>query len=394
MKHIEENYQHNETVLRMAAEFACTHFGSITPLLDLHCQEFPVNHGIAIQIFVAAAFFLIIVVGILGNAVVMWIIVAHKLMRRRFNYFLFNMAFADCLTVILNVGTTWTFNFYYDWWFGNFCAINLLMSVALTCVSVFTMIIVSWDRCHAIVFPFSSKPLLNRHSKWLIGGIWFAALVIASPNAIYATVEKHFFFSPKLQVLQTHWICKSDFKCKTIYETFILLVQYVIPLFILSITYGSIAWIIQRENEEYKRKGKQPAQFEAKKKVIKMLGLVVTVFMICWLPYQLYHALFDNLFDKFNEFKVSYYTYLIAYWLAMSAAAYNPFIYCLSNNRFRVGFKYAFRWLPFVHCSNEEYEASELFPEKPAARLSIQSRDTATRRGYLNKSLHTSSLDS
>lgn len=68
-------------------------------------------------------------------------------------------------------------------------------------------------------------------------------------------------------------------------------------------------------------------------KVIKMLGLVVAVFMICWFPYQLYHAVFDELFERFNEFKAAYYTYLISYWLAMSAAAYNPFIYCLSNNR-------------------------------------------------------------
>ena len=37
-------------------------------------------------------------------------------MHNAFNYFLFNMALADLLIAVLNVGTCWTFNLYYDWW--------------------------------------------------------------------------------------------------------------------------------------------------------------------------------------------------------------------------------------------------------------------------------------
>lgn len=33
-------------------------------------------------------------------------------------------------------------------------------------------------------------------------------------------------------------------------------------------------------------------------------------------------------------------------------------------SRFRIGFRYAFRWLPCVNCPVEEYELSELFPER------------------------------
>lgn len=69
-------------------------------------------------------------------------------MRKGFHYFLFNMAFADFLIASVNVGTSWTFNFYYNWWYGDFCAVNFFFGVAPTCVSVFTMVALSLDRYH------------------------------------------------------------------------------------------------------------------------------------------------------------------------------------------------------------------------------------------------------
>uniref|UniRef100_A0A0N5B0T8 G_PROTEIN_RECEP_F1_2 domain-containing protein n=1 Tax=Syphacia muris TaxID=451379 RepID=A0A0N5B0T8_9BILA len=378
MRNADTVYIQNQSVLLKAAKYACGHFDSVTPFLDLHCYEFPNKHTLSTQIIALTAFSLIIIVGILGNGVVMWIIAAHKVMRKSFNYFIFNMAFADCMTVILNVGTTLTFNFYYDWWFGQFCTVNLFITVALTCVSVFTMITVSWDRCYAVVFPLNTKALLNKHYRLLICLIWFLASLAALPNATYATVQKHYFYSSNTDSLNKKWICKSDFKSKDLYEAFILLIQYIIPLIILTLTYGSIAWVIQHENYENGQTEIQTLRFKSKKKVIKMLALVVAVFMICWLPYQLCRAVFDELLQRSSEFKLVYYTYLISYWLAMSAAAYNPFIYCLSSNRFRIGFKYAFRWLPFVKCTDEEYAFSELFPERLSQTFNISSHVSTT----------------
>lgn len=61
-----------------------------------------------------------------------------------------------------------------------------------------------------------------------------------------------------------------------------------------------------------------------------MLGLVVLIFMLAWLPYQLHHLLLERLI---TNFKVASYSYMLFYWLAMSACAYNPFIYCYFNVR-------------------------------------------------------------
>lgn len=39
-----------------------------------------------------------------------------QVMHHAFNIFLFNMALADLLIALFNVGTSWTYNVYYDWW--------------------------------------------------------------------------------------------------------------------------------------------------------------------------------------------------------------------------------------------------------------------------------------
>ncbi|VDK55395.1 unnamed protein product [Anisakis simplex] len=365
---IERQYQ-NETVLSMIAEYVCSNVNSASPMPDLHCQQFPVEHSIPTQVVVASAFSILILTAVIGNCVVMWIIAMHKVisvtlkvMHRRFNYFLLNMAFADFLIALLNVGTTWTFNFYYDWWFGKFCAVNLFFGVAPTCVSVFTMVAVSWDRCRALVNPLRKRSSSNRRTVWIIVTIWLSATCVALPNALHSRIEKHFFFSAKHRSLTVQWLCISDFSYKVVYDNVLLIIQYILPLIVLSATYGRIACAFRDQTDSLQQHStKYQEHLCAKRKAVKMLALVVGIFMVCWLPYQLYHAILERLI---TNFELASYSYLVFYWLAMSASVYNPFIYCYANARFRIGFRYAFRYLPCVHCTVEEYEQSELFAEK------------------------------
>lgn len=40
--------------------------------------------------------------------------------------------------------------------------------------------------------------------------------------------------------------------------------------------------------------------------------------------------------------------WIACHWLAMSNCCYNPIVYCWMNDKFRIGFRYAFRWCPSV----------------------------------------------
>lgn len=60
--------------------------------------------------------------------------------------------------------------------------------------------------------------------------------------------------------------------------------------------------------------------------------VVVALFAICWLPYQLYFIL-TSFYPSINNFEYIQEIYLFIYWLAMSNSMYNPIIYCWMNSR-------------------------------------------------------------
>ncbi|NWV69103.1 NK1R protein, partial [Malurus elegans] len=91
--------------------------------------------------------------------------------------------------------------------------------------------------------------------------------------------------------------------------------------------------------------------------VVKMMIIVVCTFALCWLPYHVYFTL-QYLRPEWYLQRFIQQVYLAVMWLAMSSTMYNPIIYCCLNDRFRVGFKHAFRWCPWV--SAGDYEGLEL----------------------------------
>ncbi|KAJ7425674.1 substance-P receptor [Willisornis vidua] len=88
-----------------------------------------------------------------------------------------------------------------------------------------------------------------------------------------------------------------------------------------------------------------------------MMIIVVCTFALCWLPYHVYFTL-QYFHPEWYLQKFIQQVYLAIMWLAMSSTMYNPIIYCCLNDRFRVGFRHAFRWCPLVRAG--DYEGLEL----------------------------------
>ncbi|CAJ0942161.1 unnamed protein product, partial [Mesorhabditis belari] len=369
---VAENFTQDE--LGVIGEYLCNH-RNLTEDDDLYCAVDESSYSLAFQGIVWAAFILLILAAVVGNVCVMWIIYSHKVMHHGFNYFLFNMALADLLIAVFNVGSSWSFNLYYDWWYGNFCTVNQFFGVAPTCVSVFSMMALSWDRCQAVVNPLRKRPLSTKRTVITILFIWLISSLLALPITLSATVISVPVFYMKPRKMSFRRICHADYPVAPInilgasienpYENALFIVQYAIPLCLLSFTFARIALAFRRsDNTVATQNSKRSDQIKAKSKAVKMLALMVATFMICWAPYHFYHTFLSlNIFseDLRNFFHASY---VGVYWLAMSSCAYNPIIYCYANARFRIGFRYAFRWLPFIDFRSEEYELSQLFPER------------------------------
>ena len=71
---------------------------------------------------------------------------------------------------------------------------------------------------------------------------------------------------------------------------------------------------------------------EDKKNVVKMFITVVSLFLICWLPYNLYFLYIYHRPEAASWASIQD-IYLLTYWLAMANSSFNPIIYYTMNKR-------------------------------------------------------------
>ncbi|MGH0136373.1 UNVERIFIED_CONTAM: hypothetical protein FKN15_060972 [Acipenser sinensis] len=137
------------------------------------------------------------------------------------------------------------------------------------------------------------------------------------------------------------------------YQIAVIILIYLLPLLVMLVTYsivGVTLWggeIPGASSEHYQN------QIQAKRKVVKMMIVVVVTFALCWLPFHAYFILGSFNKDIYKQ-KYIQQVYLAIFWLAMSSTMYNPIIYYCLNQRFRSGFRQAFRWCPFVTVTEED----------------------------------------
>lgn len=84
---------------------------------------------------------------VVGNAIVMWIILAHRRMRTITNLFLLNLAVADFLLASGNAAFNFVFMLESHWPFGEiFCVASNFVANLTVSTSVFTILAMSIDR--------------------------------------------------------------------------------------------------------------------------------------------------------------------------------------------------------------------------------------------------------
>ncbi|XP_054634811.1 neuromedin-K receptor-like isoform X2 [Dunckerocampus dactyliophorus] len=275
----------------------------------------------------ALAYCAVLGVALLGNAVVIWIIVAHKRMRTVTNYFLLNLALCDVSTAAFNTLVNLIYAAHGDWYFGE-----------------------DYCRYMAIIHPL--KPHLSAKATLaVIMAIWSLAVVLAFPLCYFSTIR----VLPHRTLCYVAWPRMAD--DAFMYHIIVTVLVYVVPLVVMGITYSIIGMTLWGGEIPGDTSDNYHGQLRAKRKIVKMMMVVVMTFAFCWLPYHVYFIV-TGLNKRLSKWKSIQQVYLAVLWLAMSSTMYNPMIYCCLNSKFRAGFKQVFRWCPFIRMSS--YDELEL----------------------------------
>lgn len=285
---------------------------------------------------VIALYILIMIVGVIGNLLIIYAVTSRKHMQSVINILITNLAVADFLNCVINVPMTPT-SYFVSWIFGEaMCHVFPMMMCAFVYVSTLTCVVMSIVRYRVVIYPLKSK-MTKSACTIVILCIWFIAIAASLPLGIYTNVSKHEDGSVN---------CIENWSHKEVRQAFSwtsLSLQYLLPCCVMYYCYSRIAKFLRKRSQEIIG---EPcllrltfdSQIEKNKRTNKLLIAVIVTFVCCWLPLNI--CLICTEYQS-NLNQEPYYTVIFfsCHILAMSSTSYNIFLYAYLNEKFRNAFQ-------------------------------------------------------
>ncbi|XP_045210537.2 RYamide receptor-like [Mercenaria mercenaria] len=259
---------------------------------------------------------------LIANAIILIYFLSIKRAKTNANYYLVALAVSDILlTVWCEPFTVFSNLVNYHWIFGHFmCSSVSYIQTACVIQRSFTLVASSVDRYLAIRWPLKEQaPCLV--VAGIIAAIWIVSLVFPVPVAIFTDMVYD-------EYENTSGIClevwpRDDFR--QAFSTALLIATYVIPLLVLTLTYGHIILIldVRPPGEEYEQLMRR--RRAVKRKTIRVFLLAFFAYAICWLPI---HAITiaGDISPQIYDSKLVHILWLFAQCLAVSNSAISPII--------------------------------------------------------------------
>ncbi|XP_051971802.1 neuropeptide FF receptor 1-like [Xyrauchen texanus] len=352
-------------------------YSAVNLTLD-NCTFLPYYiHSTGMAVSYILSYLLVLLLCVVGNGLVCLVVIRNRNMRSVTNLFILNLAISDLLVGVFCVPTTLIDSLISGWPFSQItCTMSNLVQGMSVSASVFTLVAIAVDRFTGIVYPFRHR-LRPVTALFAIVFIWLFAFAIIFPSAATLTVTHlEDIYMVQDNQLYPLFVCFEDWPkadMRRVYTTIIFVHVYLAPLGLISIMYGCIASKLSnnlRENRVHSRR---------KVKVIKMLIMVATLFMISWLPLWTLMLLTDYQdLDRQQIDFLSSYLFPVAHWLAFFNSGVNPIIYGFFNENFRRGFQAA------MACSSCNRVVSEMrhthFVLPPSNKVSDENRGVTSGR--------------
>ncbi|KAM8969215.1 neuropeptide Y receptor type 2 [Sarcophilus harrisii] len=331
----EENQTTEETEVEWYGTVQTTPRSQLDPKSELVAS----TNLIEVQVVLILAYCTIILLGVIGNSLVIHVVIKFKSMRTVTNFFIANLAVADLLVNTLCLPFTLTYTLMGEWKMGPvLCHLVPYAQGLAVQVSIITLTVIALDRHRCIVYHLESK-ISKRISFLIIGLAWGVSALLASPLAIfreYSLVEVVPNF--KIVVCAEKWPGEEKSMYGTIYSLSTLLILYVLPLGIISFAYIQICSKLKNHispgvaNDHYHQR---------RHKTTKMLMWVVVVFAVSWLPFHAFQLTIDidNQIMNLKEYRLIFTLFHI---IAMCSTFVNPFLYGWMNSNYRKAFFSAF----------------------------------------------------
>ncbi|XP_070557204.1 allatostatin-A receptor-like [Ptychodera flava] len=255
--------------------------------------------GIAEKYIIPVIFGLTCLVGLVGNTLVIFVVLKERKMKTTTNLFILNLSIADFLFLVLSVPFTAVSYALPSWPFGSvMCKIANYLQFVNLYASVYTLMVMSFDRYLAVVYPIRSMKIRSvRNATAVVITMWGVVIVMLSP-----ILTKYTTFAFKRPVRKNLSVLYTNLHSGGV-QVFL----------------GNV---------------------KQKKKVTKMVVFVVVIFGICWMPAQviiLSLTLGGVGFDRALQI-ILWVSNIMSY----AISCVNPIIYAFLSDNFRKSFQKVF----------------------------------------------------
>ena len=204
----------------------------------------------------------------------------------------------------------------------------------------------SVDRYLSIQHPVASRKVISAaQALSMVAVIWLVSVIFMAPLLYIRDLDTLPTFSdlPEVQFCIEMWPQERD---KHAYGLFLLFVVFLIPGVTLAICYGHLGRALCTNDITRQSSDSSTRGLFSRKKAARMLIILVVVFMVCWLPYNIASLMSDLGGD--NMLMILFFTL----WFGHAHSALNPIMYWVLNRQFRQRVRGMVRWVQTYSCTS------------------------------------------
>ncbi|XP_078694789.1 growth hormone secretagogue receptor type 1-like [Branchiostoma floridae x Branchiostoma belcheri] len=340
---------------------------------DVPTQLFP--DAILVPVTVLCG--LLFVVGVTGNILTVLVIVLDRGMRTTTNFYLASLAVADLMTFVVlpvELYRLWEFQ---PWELGPVvCRLLYYLKETFTYTSILHITAFTIERYLAICHPFTAKRVIRKSRvKKLILAIWGGAFVVTVPVLFIFGLEQRRGNSGPVQACTV--LEDSKLSGLLLVATASSTVFFFGPVVLMSVMYSLIARHLRTRTAQACSSSLRVKE-KSKEQVVKMLGVVVVAFVICWLPHHVAQLTFSNIqIWTQKTTTINNCIMITSFVLVYVSATINPILYNVMSDKFRK----ALRRLPTNMAANViRRTKSGNFARRPLKNSPSASSDTTAFR--------------
>ncbi|ESN94739.1 hypothetical protein HELRODRAFT_87553 [Helobdella robusta] len=300
-----------------------------------------------LTVTLTSIYILIFVSGLVGNLVTCYVIIRNRRMRTVTNCYLFSLAVADILTLLIGLPPeVYSIFEAYPWRLGRtYCLLKTYFTETTSSASVLTITCFTVERYMAVCHSFKLQAMSGlKRAIRNVAAIWVISMISALPYPAHTRVFPYYVTDGKEPI----YLCNIPEKWRTVMAvvmqatTFLL---FIFPMFLISVLYilvgiklkgpeiGMGGFFKKTEASDDKKR------IKPRKSVLKMLVAVVVAFFICWAPFHVQRLMTiygeGSIMDSMY-WDILFYVSGILYFVSCTI---NPILYNLMSENFKEAFK-------------------------------------------------------